>query len=91
VQAPRSRSPHLVRVLHARASSEVTGTDEWAGEDDRWAAEDGADDEAARAPAEIAEEDPLAPARAVIVGLLLVIPMWFMIAGAIYAAYRMFV
>ena len=83
------RTPSLIDALHARALAEVVEQDPWAGEDERWAAEDRKQEELARLiEAEVDEENILAPARAVIVGLILVAPLWLMIGGAGYAIYR---
>lgn len=83
------RTSSLIRALRLRASLDVVEQDPWAGEDERWAAEDREQDEFERLAAELLEEDdPLAPARAVIVGVLLVVPLWLLIGGAAYAIYR---
>lgn len=82
------RSPPLIRVRHARTPSEAAQRDPWAGEDERWAAEDRAEDDAARAPDPIHDEDLAAPARGIVIGLLLVIPLWLLIVAAAYTAYR---
>lgn len=79
------RSSHLGRALRTEAVEEVEERDPWVGEDERWADEDRVE---GRAPAEEDEEDPLAAARAVVVGLLLVVPIWLVIGAAVYAAYR---
>lgn len=82
------RTPSLVRVLRLRASADVAEQDPWAGEDERWAAEDREEDEFRRLAEVLEEDDPLAPARAVIVGILLVVPLWLLVGGGAYALYR---
>ena len=82
------RTPSLIQALRVRATAEVAEQDPWAGEDEQWAAEDRERERLARLEAEVDEEDWLAPARAVIVGVILVIPLWLMIGGAAYAIYR---
>ena len=83
------RSPPLVRVRHPRSPSGAAQRDPWAGEDEKWAAEDRAR-EAARTPDPIHDDDLVAPARGIVMGLLLVIPLWLLIAAAAYTAYRAF-
>lgn len=68
---------------------QVAEPDAWAGEDDRWAEEDRAEEEMARALTAADEEDLLAPARALVVGLLLVVPIWLAIFAVGYLAYRL--
>jgi hypothetical protein len=84
------RSPPLVRVRYPRTANEAAQRDPWAGEDERWAAEDRAGNEPARTPDPLHDEDLVAPARGIVVGLLLVIPLWLLITAAAYAAYRAF-
>ncbi len=84
--ARRTRAP--IDALRVRPAAEAVAPDPWAGEDERWAAEDRERERLARLEAEVEEEDLLAPARAVIVGILLVIPLWLLLGGAAYAIYR---
>jgi hypothetical protein len=84
VGARRRTSPAIRRVLRPGTAGGVTERDPWAGEDDDWAPEDRAAGELDEAD----EEDPLAPARAVLVGFLLVIPLWLAIAATAYGVYR---
>ena len=82
------RTPSLIETLRVRATADVAERDPWAGEDEQWAAEDREREQLARLEAQVDLEDLLAPARAVIVGLVLVIPLWLLIGGAAYAIYR---
>ena len=62
--------------------------DPWAGEDEQWADEDFDREEPARVRAQSDDEDILAPARALVVGFLLVLPLWLVIGAIAYGLYR---